>query len=238
MEHYKEDLAYIHDVGYGGFAAGAAPGLLALLRRNGIRDGLVIDLGCGSGIWARELGRAGYEVLGIDISRSMIRLARNKAPKAKFLTASFLEAELPRCVAVTAIGECLSYCFEPGSGKQRLVQLFERIFAALRPGGVLIFDIAGPAGRTRRIHSQGDDWAVLVEGAQDERAVLTRRITSFRKIGKLYRRSEETHCQRLYKSSELAVELRRVGFRVRVMRGYGEFRLPRANAGFLARKPG
>jgi 2-polyprenyl-3-methyl-5-hydroxy-6-metoxy-1,4-benzoquinol methylase len=79
---YNEDLAYIHDVGYGGFAEGAAPGVLRILREAGIGDGLVVDLGCGSGIWARHLTDAGYEVVGVDISPAMIRLARKRAPTA------------------------------------------------------------------------------------------------------------------------------------------------------------
>src|SRR5689334_5247848 len=65
---YQDDLAYIHDAGFGGFARGSAPGLLTLFRRNGITGGLVVDLGCGSGIWANELAGSGYQVLGVDIS--------------------------------------------------------------------------------------------------------------------------------------------------------------------------
>jgi trans-aconitate methyltransferase len=59
MKGYREDLAYIHDQGFGDFARKAAPGLLAMLRRGGIRSGLVVDLGCGPGHWARELLRKG-----------------------------------------------------------------------------------------------------------------------------------------------------------------------------------
>ncbi|MFY9574661.1 MAG: class I SAM-dependent methyltransferase, partial [Blastocatellia bacterium] len=61
---YKDDLAYIHDTGFGDFARTAAPGLLEILRTNRIVTGLVVDLGCGSGLWAQALSRAGYEVLG------------------------------------------------------------------------------------------------------------------------------------------------------------------------------
>src|SRR5207249_3837277 len=89
---YGSDLAYIHDTGFGAFARRAAPHLLTLLRRTARRGGLVVDLGCGSGIWARELCHAGYEVLGIDQSEAMIGLARARAPRAEFLTASFLDA--------------------------------------------------------------------------------------------------------------------------------------------------
>jgi SAM-dependent methyltransferase len=241
-EAYAEDLAYIHDVGYGDFARQSAPGLLGILRRNGITDGLVVDLGCGSGIWARELHRAGYDVLGIDISAAMIELARRRVPEARFRRESFLKARLPPCVAVTSIGECLSYLFDTHNSTKELDRLFRRIFTALRRGGVLVFDILepgqvrGPQPRMR--HREGKDWAVLVQVEEDPaRNLLTRRITSFRKVGELYRRSEEVHRVRLYRSAELAGELGRIGFRVRRMRGYGTFRFRRGHIALLARKP-
>ena len=52
-ESYKTDLAYIHDVGFGNYATNSAPGLLEILRQAGVSTGLVVDLGCGSGLWAR-----------------------------------------------------------------------------------------------------------------------------------------------------------------------------------------
>src|SRR6186713_1584078 len=109
MPSYRDDLSYIHHVGFGGLAGGAAPGLLRLLREAGIQEGLVVDLGCGSGLWARELTEAGYEALGIDSSAAMIELARSVAPLARFVQASLFDAELPRCDAVTALGEPFSY---------------------------------------------------------------------------------------------------------------------------------
>jgi SAM-dependent methyltransferase len=119
---YRDDLAYIHDVGHGNFARGAAPGLLHFLHDRGITAGLVIDLGCGTGIWARELVRAGFAVLGIDISPSMIALARKRVPAAKFRIGSFLEAPLPECVAVTSLGECFNYLFDPSNCRQLLAR--------------------------------------------------------------------------------------------------------------------
>ena len=79
MRGYREDLAYIHDSGFTDFARDAAPGLLAILRHNGVTGGLVVDLGCGSGRWARELTRAGYAVWGVDQSSAMIRIAARRA---------------------------------------------------------------------------------------------------------------------------------------------------------------
>jgi SAM-dependent methyltransferase len=243
MQAYAEDLAYIHDTGFTSFARKAAPGLLRLLRQNGIRSGLVVDVGCGSGVWARELTERGYEVLGIDISASMIRLARRHAPSAKFMVGSFLGADLPPCDAVTSMGECVNYAFDLTSGKHGLTQFFHRAYQALRPGGILVFDIVEPGlvphlGPQRRF-LEGPDWAILLDVREDRRRnVLTRQIVSFRRIGNLYRRDEETHELHLYSASKLLAELNRIGFEARLLRGYGRFRFAPAHAGFLARKPG
>lgn len=79
---------------------------------------------------------------------------------------------------------------------------------------------------------------VLVEKEEDrEQGTLTRRISSFRKVGEHYRRNDEVHHLRLYESSEIAEELSRVGFQVRMTRGYGRYSLPKAHAAFIARKP-
>jgi predicted TPR repeat methyltransferase len=140
--HYGDDLAYIHDVGFGGFAAGAAPGVLETLRRNGIHEGVVVDLGCGSGIWAKHLTEAGYRVVGVDLSPAMIRLAQQRAPDAQFHVASFLSFELPRCRAVTALGEVLCYLFDRSNNRKALAGLFQRAAGALESGGLMIFDVA------------------------------------------------------------------------------------------------
>src|ERR1700720_557609 len=134
IKAYENDLAYIHDVGFGDFAKNSSPGLLKLLRQNGIADGLVVDLGCGSGLWARELAQAKYDVLGIDISPAMIELARERVPGGEFRVASLLKTDLPRCVAVTSLGECLNYLFDESNSLQELRRLFRRVYSALTPG--------------------------------------------------------------------------------------------------------
>ena len=54
-------------MGFRAFARDAAPALLEILAGAGIRSGRVVDLGCGSGIWAERLVARGYEVLGITL---------------------------------------------------------------------------------------------------------------------------------------------------------------------------
>jgi len=246
MKGYGEDLAYVHDAGFKDYCLNAAPGLLRALKRNGITGGLVVDLGCGSGRWARELNRAGYEVLGVDQSPAFIRLARKIAPQSRFVNASLLRVELPACNAVTSIGECLNYAFDRKAGRAELARLFARVHDALCPGGVFIFDIAEPAripeDGPRRQWFQGasrsrDAWAMLVEtDGNREQNTLTRKIICFRKRGRQYRRSDETHRLHLYPGAEIVEMLGQAGFEAERLTAYGRFRLPAGIAAFLARK--
>ncbi|WP_414572948.1 class I SAM-dependent DNA methyltransferase [Nostoc sp. CCY 9925] len=235
---YKEDLAFIHDVGFRDYALKSAPGILKILAENKISHGLVVDLGCGSGLWAQELIKANYYVLGVDISESMINIARSRVPNAEFRIESLFKTEIPPCNAVTSISECLSYVFDEDSN---LVQLFHRIYNALTPGGVFIFDISQTGqvtpGTTTKGFTEGKDWIVLVEKYEDaEQKTLTRRIITFRKVGEYYRRDDEVHQQRLYETATITNQLQQVGFEVQTSRSYGEYELSPGHAVFIARK--
>ena len=201
----------------------------------------MVDLCCGSGLLTRELSAAGYGVLGIDISRALLDIARERVPSARFRQESILKAELPPCVAVAAIGECFNYLFDQNNTEQGLYELLWRIHGVLEPGGVLLFDVAEP-GRVpvsglQCTHVEGEDWAVLVTAEEDRRSrLLTRRITTFRKVGEMYRRDQEIHRLRLVVRTELLEQLRGLGFEVQVLDSYGQLQFPPGYAGFLARK--
>lgn len=237
---YGEDLAMIHDLGHGDFAERATDEILRLLEGAGLRSGRVVDLGCGSGQTARRLLDAGYEVTGIDQSPAMIERARSRAPEADLRVATFADAEIPPCVAVTAVGEVLNYLLDETVGPQTLPDLFRRAHGALATGGLLVFDVLAPGqigARGASRHRIGPDWAVLLDAAEDPtRRLLTREITSFRRLGELYRRDFEVHIQRLLEPAVLARQLRDQGFRVRIRAGYGDFRLSAAHRVLIARK--
>ena len=202
----------------------------------------MVDLGCGSGIFARALLDAGFDVTGFDLSAAMIATAHRRAPEPDLKVGSFLDAEIPQCLAVTAIGECFSYLFDENVAGDGLDRLFERVYRALEPRGVFLFDVAAP-GRLRgaspqRYWGEGEDWAVLIEADEDapERR-LTRAITTFRRTGESWRRDQETHVLRLHARRDLESRLRAAGFRVRPIAAYGTMRFAPGHLGFCARKP-
>lgn len=216
---YGSDLAHVHDVAFGAWVRDAAPFVLARLREAGIDDGLVADLGCGSGIWAAELLDAGYDVVGVDGSEAMLALARERAPEARLVHGSLHEVELPPCVGVTVIGECVNY-----GGPPSLEPFLRRVHAALEPDGLLVFDAAAPGREPqlrRRIRQEGEGWVMRVEAHEDRAAhTLTRRIALVRDG----RSSEEVHVLRLYQPEEVQDWLESSGFEATCHSSYGAAR--------------
>ena len=95
-----------------------------------------------------------------------------------------------------------------------------------------------PPRTVERKQAQGQGWAVLLEAHEDyRRRTLTRKITSFRQVGRSYRRTDETHVVRLYSASVLQGVLERTGFRTRVVQRYGRFPLLPGRAAMIAVKP-
>lgn len=224
---YRRDLAWIHHAGFSEFAESAAPGLLEMLWSRGVAKGLVVELGCGSGVLARELTRAGFDVHGFDPSPAMIALARETAPGATFDAGAAGEIEIPSCSAVIAMGEVLNY-----AGFDAVRRMIE---SARDATSLLIFDVAEagayPPHDERRV--DGDDWSVIAIKESDGTR-LTRRILTFRAVDGTMRRDEEMHELELYDRAALKALLRANGFSVTIRRSYRTRRLPKGHAVYVA----
>ena len=237
-EQYREDLAHVHEAGFARFAAGAASVIAGDLRERGVTSGTVLDLGCGGGTLSAAVAAAGFDASGVDLSPAFVAMAKARVPGGTFRVGSVLDAELPACVAAAAVGEVVNYLFDPAHSWEAVAGLFRRVYAALTPGGMFLVDAAGPgrvAGGASKSFAEGDGWAVLF--AADEReGVLTRRMTTFRRVGEWYRRDAETHQQLLIDPAAMVAMLESAGFAVGLLGGYGEAKFPPGWVGFLARR--
>ena len=223
-QFYGNDQATIHHADFGDLARGAAERLLGELGRARIEAGTVIDLGAGSGILARIMSDAGYDVVGVDISPEMVALARVTAPQATFHCASLLDVELPPAVAVTAIGEALNYATDDRVGLDEVELLALRVHDALAPGGVFLFDVAtpgraGPDG-SRQLFVDRELWTLYMR-SNEIGHTLERAITIFRATGAGgYRRTDEQHVLRLYEPDAVVKALKRAGFTATLLDRY------------------
>jgi SAM-dependent methyltransferase len=117
--YYRRDLALVHHRGFGFHAQACAPGILALLEPVRSREGIVLELGCGSGLLTRELTAAGHRVIATDASPAMLEMARSYAPAAEDIRTLVLPGDpLPAADAVVSVGHVLSYLpDEPAIGQ-------------------------------------------------------------------------------------------------------------------------
>lgn len=237
--HYGRDLAHVQATGFGADAAASAPVLIDLLRQHGIGAGTVVDLGCGAGVTLAALTAAGYDAYGIEPSAQLAGRARKAAPDARVTVGSMETAVLPPCDAVLAIGEVLGY-LPPVGRAMPLARLFRRLYAALRPGGVLLFDMLLADRRHSMAYRNwvdGPDWSVLTEVSENVRkGRLVRNVVIYRRVGRSYRRSDERHVLRVPAKAYVIDALRAAGFtRFRTIRADGWADRPR-RAGFVAVK--
>lgn len=222
---YGRQQAAIHHDRFGDLAHDAARLLAGLLVSRGLTAGTVTDLGCGSGILARVMSDLGYDVLGVDISTDMLALAERNAPKAVLRNESLVDASIPPSVAVTAIGEALNYATDPRAGLDATTTVARRVYEALAPGGVFLFDVATP-GRNlgmevrERIHDH-DDWMLCMRATEIGNR-LDRRITIYtREPNGQYSRIDEHHVTHLYDPGALREVLVGIGFEVETRPSYG-----------------
>jgi hypothetical protein len=121
---------------------------------------------------------------------------------------------------------------------------YEELLPRIRPGGLLLFDVAGPGRepRPRRTWTDGEGWVVCVDAAEDASTrELTRTIVVFRRVGAGdgWRRSDERHVLRLYDPDAVRADLRAAGFAdVEALAAWGELDLRPGHTAFAARRPG
>lgn len=97
-------------------------------------SGLVLDAGCGPGLWSGLLHRAGHQVIGVDLSARFLDRARIASPGPEYRRGSFEDLPLPDG-AVEAVLAWYSVIHTP---PHRLVSVLQEFSRVLRPGGSLL----------------------------------------------------------------------------------------------------
>lgn len=178
----------------------------SLLMEYEVREGLVLELGCGTGNLTEILASRGYDMIGVDLSADMLDIAMEKRERSGrdilYLMQDMREFELYGTVrAAVSICDSINYLQE----EKDLLSTFKLVNNYLDPGGIFIFDL-NTAYKYRELI--GDTTiAENREGASfiwentwyEEEKVNEYDLTIFAETENgLYQKFEETHFQRAY----------------------------------------
>jgi SAM-dependent methyltransferase len=194
--YYQTDLARVHHLGFGFHADACAPGILNLLEPVLERGGLVLEVGCGSGLLTRHLVEAGHRVIATDASPAMVELARDYAAGVEDVRVLILPDDpLPAADAVVSVGHVVNYVGDREAVERAIVA----VARAVRPGGVFAIDVCDLEWAAVRQGAPGagkigDDWVIAVEFSIPAPDRFDRHIATFlRNEDGTWRRSDEHH---------------------------------------------
>src|SRR5690242_10569653 len=124
----------VHHLGFAAHAAAVAPAIVDFLAPVRARDGLVLELGCGTGLLTRELIAAGYRVMATDASEAMLGIARELVGGSvqDLRRITLPDDPLPPADAIVAVGHPLNYLPDAGAIDRALAA----IARALLPDGM------------------------------------------------------------------------------------------------------
>ena len=200
-----------------------------ILAQEGLHPRTAVDLACGTGTVSLLLARQGLNVTGVDLSEEMLTMAQQKAEglenPPRFVRQSLQELTLPRGVdlAVCAL-DSLDYITDP----QDCAEAIRRVYRALNPGGIFIFDVNTPE-KLRAMDGQvfldeDDDVYCVWRGEFDEQTnICSYGMDLFQRQGRLWRRSFEEHREYAYSAEQLTGFLKAAGFTG--IRVYGDRRM-------------
>lgn len=200
-----------------------------MLCKYGVEDGIVLDLGCGTGTMTEILAEYGYDMIGVDNSEDMLELAMEKRIESGhdilYLLQDMREFELYGTVrAVVSVCDSVNYVTEPGE----LEEVFRLVNNYLDPRGVFLFDFNTDykyreiMGDCTIAEDRGECSFIwdnyYYENEQINEYDLTLFIqekkpdeTQSDQIPQLYRKYKETHYQRGYTLKEMQVLLEKAG---------------------------
>lgn len=210
--------------------------VLRVCKHHGCRPASVLDLACGTGSLAILLAKQGLSVLGADCSEQMLTQASAKSAGMDnapyWILQKMQHLRLPQPVdAVCCCLDSVNYVTRPAE----LQQAFRRVFDALTPGGVFVFDINTPEklqGLDGQVFLDENETTYCVWRAEfsPKKRLCRYGIDLFRREGAFWRRSREEHTEYAYTPEELTQYLTAAGFASVAVYGDRTLRAPEEHA--------
>ncbi|OQX92347.1 MAG: hypothetical protein B6D58_03465 [candidate division Zixibacteria bacterium 4484_95] len=174
----------------------------------------IIDLACGTGELCRLLNKNGFKSCGLDISRDMLIIARQKNPKLKFYNKDLRTFSLkPKFHIATCSFDSLNHIMKG----DELLATFKNVYRCLYKNGLFVFDmntITGLRNWSIQFVNSRKDYLIIRNGGYDDgnhKAYMF--IEAFVKSkGKCYNRLYDVFYQKGYPNSTVRRLLKKAGF--------------------------
>lgn len=116
--------------------------IIGLLAENGIGEGILLDMACGTGTLSKMFAQKGFDVVGIDASEEMLSRAQEKKLEenfdALFLCQKMEELDMFGTVdAAVCTLDSLNHVTE----KEKIREIFRRVALFMNDNGLFIFDV-------------------------------------------------------------------------------------------------
>ncbi|MEA1902405.1 MAG: class I SAM-dependent methyltransferase [Actinomycetota bacterium] len=222
--YYREDLARIHEAGFGDYADACAPGVLGLLEP-GVD---VLEIGCGSGALTKHLIAAGHSVVATDASQPMLDLAAETVPSADLRLLRIPGDPIPSAKAIVSVGHAVNYLSSPEEIETAVMKLAD----ALTDDGLMVIDICDLSygdARSGVNHAtvDGEGWSIEVTTIFEPPNRFIRGMTTNVELPDgTQRLGHETHINVLIDVGTVADTLSEAGFEVDLSRSIGDYDLP------------
>jgi SAM-dependent methyltransferase len=184
--------------------------------------GVVLDLGCGTGHHVVELAKRGYAVVGYDLSLFQLSLAGEVA-KARGQKINFMQGDMREMAFEDMFDAVFSWNTSFGYfEEEKNLSVLERVFRALKPGGMFLIDVINRDFAASQSPSQnwyeGDGCVCMDDMSLD---FITSRLRVKRSVILDDGRTREcTYSIRVYSLHELGKQLHDVGFRITEATGH------------------
>lgn len=207
--------ALMWDIDYQGWVSY----ILQICNRLSLSPNKILDLACGTGTCCIILAKKGYEVLGIDGSREMLKVAESKA-EAEGVTVDFALKDMrnfnlgEEADLVTCLFDSINYILE----EKELLDCFKSVNSVLTRGGSFIFDMNTDYGLSTFwngstiVRDEKGVFSIWRNSYSSETKVARLDLTLFVTDESSYRRIDEVHLERGYSFYELRECLRETGF--------------------------
>ena len=193
--------------------------LTELLKKYGVPEGLVLELGCGTGTMTELLASQGYDMIGVDNSEEMLAKAIEKRVESGqnilYLLQDMREFELYGTVrAVVSVCDSMNYILT----EEDLLQVFSLVNNYLDPGGIFVFDLNTVYKYKEILGDQviaedREEGSFIWENQYDEetRENLYQLVLFLPREDGLYERYEEIHYQKAYTIEKILKLLEKAG---------------------------